>query len=93
MSDFDWNKEKNEGLKSERNISFEDIVEAVSVGNLLKIIDHPNNDKYPKQKIMFVNVNNYVYLVPFVKSKNGYFLKTIIPSSKFTKQLLVKKEK
>jgi len=32
-----------------------------------------------------VAVDSYVHLVPFVESDDEYFLKTIIPSRKFTK--------
>ncbi len=28
------------------------------------VSDHPNQEKYPKQRIYFVVVENYVYLVP-----------------------------
>ena len=90
---FEWNKIKSEKLKSERGIGFEDIMKAFLGGGLIKIIDHPNKEKYPKQKLIFINIENYVYLVPFVKNKDVFFLKTIIPSSKFTKQLLIKKKK
>ncbi len=33
-------------------------------------------------------MNDYVYLVPFVKDGDGVFLKTIIPSRKATKRYL-----
>jgi len=92
MLSFDWNEVKNEKLKSERGIGFEDVVKAFLGGGLIKIIDHPNREKYPKQKIIFLNIKNYVYLVPFVRNKDIFFLKTIIPSSKFTKKLLIKKQ-
>lgn len=83
-----WDNEKNEKLKNERDISFEDIVYYIEHGHLLAIIDHPNKDKYENQKMYVVNINNYVYLVPFVESDKEIFLKTIIPSRKATKQFL-----
>jgi len=52
----------------------------------LKIYDHPKQEKYPGQKISAVIVEDYVYLVPFVESEEGIFLKTIIPSRKATKR-------
>lgn len=82
---FNWNKEKNEKLKLERKISFEEIIISISEGNLLDVYDHPNQLKYPNQKIYAVNVNNYIYLVPFIQNDNEIFLKTIIPSRKATK--------
>ena len=57
-------------------------------GDALGIYDHPNPAKYPKQRVLVVNVDNYAYLVPFVDSKEGWFLKTIIPSRKATRDLL-----
>jgi hypothetical protein len=38
--------------------------------------------KYPNQKIYFVIVNEYIYLVPYIQSESEIFLKTIIPSRK-----------
>lgn len=90
MTDFDWNEVKNNKLKSERQVCFEDVSMAFSNGGLIKIIDHPNKEKYPKQRIMFLNIRNYIFMVPFVKNGKTFFLKTIIPSSKFTKKLLIK---
>lgn len=83
-----WNNEKNDFLKSERGISFEDVIYYIDHGKLLAIVKHPNNDKYPDQKIYIVNIEDYVYLVPFVETGEEVFMKTIIPSRKATKQYL-----
>ena len=83
-----WNNEKNEILKNKRDISFEDILYYIEHGKLLSIIKHPNQKKYPDQKIYIVEINNYAYLIPFVKSENEIFMKTIIPSRKATKKYL-----
>ncbi len=88
MKYHNWNNAKNEQLKKERDISFEDIVYYIEHGQLIAIIDHPNVEKYKHQKMYVVNVKNYVYLVPFVESDKEVFLKTIIPSRKATKQFL-----
>ncbi len=82
---FEWNPEKNEWLKENREISFERIIFHLSHGDLWKVSDHPNQKKYPGQKIYFVKVEGYIYLVPHVKEKDQIFLKTIIPSRKATK--------
>lgn len=50
--------------------------------------EHPNRDRYPNQQILVVKIDDYAYLVPFVESKQGRFLKTIIPSRKATRQYL-----
>jgi uncharacterized DUF497 family protein len=88
MKIFTWNSDKNELLKNERNISFEDIIVNINLGNELDIYDHPNKERYPNQKISVVQVEDYVYLVPYVENDEEIFLKTIIPSRKATKQYL-----
>jgi len=85
---FSWNDDKNEKLKRERNISFEQVVWHIEQGYLLDVIEHSNQAKYPGQRIFVVNIENYAHLVPFVESENEVFLKTIIPSRKATKKYL-----
>jgi hypothetical protein len=83
---FNFSIEKNQKLKMERGISFDEIIAAIENGGLLDTIEHPNSMKYPKQEIMVVAINDYVYLVPFVEEDSGsFFLKTIIPSRKVKK--------
>jgi len=82
---YDWNPEKNELLKKERNISFENIVFHLSQGDIWKTSDHPNQKDYPGQRIYFVIVDGYIHLVPHVIEEDTIFLKTIIPSRKATR--------
>ncbi len=82
---FEWDSSKNELLKKERGISFEQIIFHLSQGDIWKVADHPDQIRYPGQKIYFVLVDEYIYLVPHIKEKNQVFLKTIIPSRKATK--------
>ena len=89
---YDWNSDKNEWLKKNRNISFEQIVFHLSQGDIRMIADHPDQKKYPGQRIYFVVVENYVYLVPHIIEKDYIFLKTIIPSRKATKDYLKEQE-
>lgn len=90
MKYFDWNEEKNKLLKIEREVSFEDVLIAIESGNLLDIVKHPKEQKYPGQKIFIININNYAYLVPFIENEEKIFLKTIIPSRKATKKYIIK---
>jgi hypothetical protein len=85
---YNWNDEKNRELITERDISFEEVVAYIESGHLLDTIEHPNLKKYPNQKVHIVNINSYIYLVPFVFENEFMFLKTIIPSRKFTKLYL-----
>lgn len=71
-------------------MSFEEITVAVEAGALLEVVSHPNLSKYPRQKVMVVEVAGYAYLVPFVEEDDHYFLKTIIPSRKATRAFIVK---
>ena len=90
MKGFRWPPGKNELLKQERGVSFEDITVAVEAGDLLEIVPHPNSKKYPRQKIMVVNVAGYAFLVPFIEEEDHFFLKTIIPSRKATRDFIAK---
>ena len=84
MKHFAWSDEKNENLKSEREVSFEEAVFHIERGDLLDILEHPNQERYPGQRIFVVNFGSYAYLVPFVESEFEVFLKTVIPSRKAT---------
>ena len=88
MKYYSWNNAKNDKLKKERNISFEDIIYYIENGKLLAILKHKNQNKYPGQKIYVLEINEYAYLVPFIESDKEIFLKTIIPSRKATKKYL-----
>ena len=87
MKVFRWSPE-NEALKARRGISFESVVVAIESGGLLDILTHPNQAKYPRQRILVVAADNYVYLVPFLQDKDCLFLKTIIPSRKAARDYL-----
>ena len=90
MKPFRWNHEKNGALKIERHISFEEIVLAIEADGLLDELRHPNPDKYPNQLVFVVALDDYAYLVPYVEETDYYFLKTIIPSRKATRDYLLK---
>jgi len=89
---YDWDSEKNERLKRERNISFEKIIFHLARGDVWKLADHPDQKNYPGQKIYFVVIEDYIYLVPHVVENDYIFLKTIIPSRKATKLYRNEKE-
>ena len=71
-----------------RSISFERIVNLIEHDGLLDVVAHHNPSRYPDQQIFVVQVDEYACLVPFVESEEHYFLKTIIPSRKATRQYL-----
>ena len=88
MRYFNWSSEKNKKLIKERNVSFEICLVKIENKDILDILDNTN---YPNQKIFVLEIDNYVYLVPFIENKDEIFLKTIIPSRKFTKKYLKQK--
>ena len=88
MSNFDWSEEKNRFHEQTRGVSFEDVIFHIQNGDVLDVIKHPNATQYPEQKIIVINIEGYVHLVPYVKEKGIRFLKTIIPSRKATKEYL-----
>jgi uncharacterized DUF497 family protein len=92
MKYFAWDEDKNNLLKETRNISFEEIVLSLSNNKLLEVVEHPNKQKYPNQRIFIVEVREYAYIVPFVEDEEKYFLKTIYPSREATKKYLNKEE-
>jgi uncharacterized DUF497 family protein len=90
MKPFRWPADKNDLLKQGRGVSFEDVTVAVEAGGLLEIVSHQSPKKYPRQKIMVVEVAGYAFLVPFVEEEDHFFLKTIIPSRRATRDFIAK---
>ena len=88
MKYFSWDPEKNEWLKLHRGISFEEIIFHIQRGDVLDLLEHHNQHRYPGQRIMVVHVGEYAYLVPFVETDSEILLKTVIPSRKATRDYL-----
>ena len=88
MKQINWNAEKNQLLMSERGVSFEDVLFALQFGRLLDDLVHPNNFKYPNQRMFVVEIDDYAWLVPYVENEGEIFLKSVIPSRKATKHYL-----
>ena len=83
---FDWNLDKNRQLAEQRGISFERVISAIEQGGLVDVVEHPNQARYPRQRVYVVDIDGYCHLVPFVTGADGTrFLKTIIPSRKATR--------
>ncbi|MBI1857478.1 BrnT family toxin [Candidatus Saccharibacteria bacterium] len=92
MKYFDWDEQKNAKLKAERDICFEDVQTAIEEGRILEDKKHPNEKRYPNQKLIVLEIRGYAYLVPCVEDDTKIFMKTIIPSRKATKKFLKKGE-
>jgi len=85
---FDWDSNKNEFLKETRHVCFEAIVVHLGRGDVWRVAEHPNQEKYPGQKLFFVPIDDYIYIVPFEERGEVIWLVTIIPSRKATKMYL-----
>lgn len=88
MKKFDWNADKNQQLIADRGISFEEVIFFIQEGHLLDDLKHPNEKKYPRQRIFIVDIDDYAYLIPYVEDREVIFLKTIIPSRMATKRYI-----
>lgn len=89
---FDFEKEKNEILIRERNISFYQVIETIAEKGILLNVEHPNRIKYPGQYMMVIEFDDYTYCVPYVKNGETMFLKTIYPNREFMYLLEEKNE-
>ena len=90
---FDWNPEKNEWLKRNRKISFEEIALLLAEGKVWKVAHHPNQKKYQNQKVFLIPIDDYIYFVPYVFEKEVIFLKTAFPHRKATRDYLLERKK
>ena len=88
MKIFRWDNDKNEWLKTHRGVCFEQVVLLMERGDILDVIEHPNQDEYSGQKIAVVMIDDYAYLVPYVHDGDELFLRTLIPSRKATNKYL-----
>lgn len=83
---FQWDQEKNRRLVLQRGISFEAVVSRIEAGAILAIV--PGRGKFAHQRQFIIELDQYIYVVPFVEDGEKVFLKTIIPSRKLTKAYL-----
>ena len=83
-----WDATKNTQIKSKRGIGFEEIESLLLSNAPFFIEDHPDNTKYPHQKIIYIQQDDYMIAIPCVKHEDGYFCKTLFPSRKATKRFL-----
>ena len=76
-----WDEQKNEWLKSERLVSFEEISEEILQHRYLDIIKNPTRDN---QRCFLIRLKGYVWVVPFVvDEQRRLVLKTAYPSRKY----------
>ena len=89
MKYFNWNSKKNEILKRERGISFEEMAYLIESDQVIGIEENPG---YPNQKMYVLEIDNYAIIVPYVENDDEIFLKTAFPSRKYKKKYGLKGE-
>ncbi len=89
MKYLNWNLDKNEILKRERGISFEEIAHLIESGQIIGIKENPGRSN---QKLYILEIDNYAIVVPFVENETEIFLKTAFPSRKYAKRYGLKEE-
>jgi uncharacterized DUF497 family protein len=89
MKYFNWSTEKNEALKRERGLSFEEIAYLIESGRILSVEENPAR---ANQKIYILEIDNYAVVVPFVETEKEIFLKTAFPCRKYSKRFGLKEE-
>ena len=90
MKPIEWDPENNKRLMQERGVSFEMVEEIIANDAFITAIDHPNQLKYPHQRMYIIELRGYLYQVPFVEDDEKIFLKTIIPNRKLEKRFINK---
>jgi uncharacterized DUF497 family protein len=83
MKYLNWDSDKNELLKKNRGVSFEEVAIIIEANQIIGVEENRGRGN---QKMYIVNIDNYAVVVPFVETENEIFLKTIFPSRKFTKK-------
>ena len=81
-----WNTAKAEILRANATrggIGFEDCVTAIERWKILDVFPNPSTN-HLDQKMDVLEINDYAYCVPFIESDEEIFLKTLVPSRKYT---------
>ena len=70
MSAITWDIHKNKKLKTERGISFEEVLVCIENEQVSAVIENPSKN-YKHQMAFVVALKGYVYYVPFVQEKES----------------------
>ena len=81
---FTWNPQKNEWLKNNRGISFEQIVSTLAT-DLLSVRQNTSK-RHPAQLVFIIKIKEYAWVVPFKESETEIQLKTAFPDRRLAKE-------
>jgi uncharacterized DUF497 family protein len=88
MESIRWDERKNGWLRQHCGVCFEQAAVCLASERVLDITDHPNQERYPGQKVAVIEINGYAYLVPYEYAGEEIILKTMIPSRKATQKYI-----
>jgi uncharacterized DUF497 family protein len=84
MNSIIWDKEKNDKLILERNISFDEISQMIMDGMYMDIIENPVREG---QMYFVMEIQDYTWIVPFIIDEDdNIVLKTAYQSRKYHKK-------
>jgi hypothetical protein len=87
-----WDHAKSKQLRHQYGIGFEEVIIALEQEKLLDDRKHPNTQQYGHQRQLVLQIDDYVYVVPYINDTNHYFLKTLFPSRRATQEYLTNSE-
>ena len=88
MPEYLWDPVKDEWLRRNRGMSFDDVVYHLEHGGFLADIPHPNQERHPGQRLYIVHIGDYAYVVPFYRDGHVESLRALYPSRKYTSAYL-----
>ncbi|MCD4706203.1 MAG: BrnT family toxin [Candidatus Sabulitectum sp.] len=83
MEKITWDEKKNDWLKANRLISFEEISAMIFNDDYLDIVENPGRGN---QFYLVMMIQGYTWLVPFLIDRESIVLKTAFPGRKFHKR-------
>ena len=84
MRKITWSAVKNAVLRKRRNVSFEQLLQAIESGGLVADQENPVR---PDQRRLVVYYADYIWVLPYViETDDTIFLKTAYPSRKLFKR-------
>jgi uncharacterized DUF497 family protein len=57
---FDFDNGKNELLYRKRGVTFQIVISSIADHGVLADFAHPNQQKYPKQRVLVVEIDGYI---------------------------------
>ncbi len=81
--ELEWDKKKSRLVKQKHGKSFEEIVKYIAAGKIVAFMRHYNQELYPNQMVIILNVDGYPWVVPCEVRGNKLRLITAFPNRKF----------